>query len=132
MGKFSRILVDDTEMDLFNEYLNKWTFLAKKPAIISMKGMSYLFKAASNFRHNNKPLGNKSLDDFENYLTTIDIKIDAGMIGQAYGEGASYYFRNKDIKNCKAILERGLKICPDNKELMRKFDLYINGGKNSN
>ena len=82
-------------------------------------------KAYNYFRFDNKEKGNKALLEFENFINKYNCKPDNVFVGVAYSEAASHYYRARDLKNCKLVLERGMKISPNNDELIKKYKLDI-------
>ena len=126
---FIHVLKKQLGNDNFIEFLTKslsdYPILVKNQDIVNIGCAYYLQKAYNYFRFDNKEKGNKALLEFENFINKYNCKPDNVFVGVAYSEAASHYYRARDLKNCKLVLERGMKISPNNDELIKKYKLDI-------
>lgn len=115
----------DNFIRIINDALVQYPCLTKSVDILRTCGIYYLQKAFYSFEQNDKKGGNKHLLDFENFKGKYNFSIESSIIGSTYSAAASCYYRSNDIKNCKSVLERGLKLSPNNEELVRKYKMNI-------
>ena len=115
----------DYFMDDLNKSLNEYPCLAKSVELLRVGANYNLQKAFFYFQHDDIKNGSKYLDNFEKFSNKYSINAESFMIGDVYSMASSCYYRVKDMKNCKAVLERGLKISPNNDELIRKYKVNV-------
>lgn len=108
------------------DYTSKYPMLAENPNILRLSAMYNLSLAIKSFATENKAKGSAYLAEFEKLKAQKEIKVDANLLGRAYGEASSSYARAKDMKTAKAILLKGLTYSPDNEELNRKLKYMTN------
>lgn len=115
----------DNFMEDLNKSLNEYPCLTKSVEILRVGAVYHLQKAFFYFQHDDITNGSKYLDNFEKFSNKYSVKVETFMIGDVYSMASSCYYRVKDMKNCKAVLERGLKISPNNDELIRKYKVNV-------
>lgn len=113
---------DDFESFYFN-HINEYPVLTKNRTILSMGSAYFLQKIQTNFFYDNKKEGEEFMGKFEKFMENYNFVPEGYLLGPAYGEAASYYFRKRDLKSCKLILDKGLKISPNNEILTRKYKI---------
>lgn len=112
-------------LNIYNAYLTEYPVLAKDVNVTRI-GCYYLVRQAVNsFNQSNYKEGAKALAEFEAFIKKHSFTPEPNFVGDIYGAAASYYYRKNDIKSCKAILEKGLAVSPDNEQLVRKYKINI-------
>ncbi|VBB48598.1 exported hypothetical protein [uncultured Paludibacter sp.] len=108
---------------LYFRRLEEYPILAKSNNILSMGGYYFLHKIYNSYYTDDVTTGDQTMSDFEKFMKQYDYKPESFLIGMGYGEAASYYYRKHDLKKCKATLDRGLEISPNNNDLLRKYKI---------
>ena len=125
LAKIQTKINDIDFSDFLNNSLTEYSCLTKSPDVLRIGSTYYLQKAFFYFEHTDAVKGRKYLDSFERFNDKFNAKVENVFAGEVYSAASSCYYRIKDSKNCKAILEKGLKLYPNNEALIRKYKVNV-------
>ena len=91
--------------------------------------IAYIIECANSYQKGNATNGEKYRLLFEGmYESGMDITIlSPNDVGNAYSNASVYYFKKGQREKAKQLLDKGLKIVPDNYQLKTRKQM-INGG----
>ena len=120
--------------DNFEEYyfkkIEEYPILTKNDKVLMLGGYYYAENIREIYFLKDDLVEDKTLSEFEEFMKKYNYQPESYIVGQCYGEIASYYYRKHDHKKCKATINRGLQISPGNKDLINKYRInYPNEGK---
>ena len=117
---------DNHFLMIYDSLLNEFPILRNSEPIQAYEGAFYLKKAAPLFYNDDITAGEKYLKQFDAFLIrNPNCTFNPSYISSIYCNIASAYFRNKDIKKCKAVIEQGLILAPNDEDLIRKYKVNI-------
>lgn len=109
----------------FRNCLKSFPVLAEDLQVLRIGCLYYVENAVNAFNNDELKTGSKMLAEFDSMVSEFNYKPEATLVGEIYGAAASYYYRKKNIKMCKSVLEKGLELSPGNEKLIRKYKLNI-------
>jgi tetratricopeptide (TPR) repeat protein len=118
------VIVDSLEF-----YKRKFKSLEENNNFNSMMALAYVIEFGNNYQKGNAIVGEKYRLLFEAmYDSGTDISIiSPNEVGSAYSNASVYYFKKGQRDKAKQLLDKGLKIVPDNYQLKTRKQM-INGG----
>ncbi len=97
--------------------------LEKNGLFISLKMVAYLSYVEELFDFDEQESAMKYLTKFEAiYKENPGLEINYKLVGDAYSAAAVYFFKHYNKSRAKEYLEKGLKIAPDNYELLYRLN----------
>lgn len=124
--KLKAVPYDKTFINLYDSLMNAFPSLRNNQEIVSYEGEYYLNKAHVLFDQDNIVAGEKLLKKFEVFIAqNPNCKYNPNFIADFFCDAASAYYRKKDMKKCKLIIERGLELAPNHERLIRKYKMNI-------
>lgn len=111
-------------LEALEAFPNNFPELSKDTLFSWFLGAAYLEYATHLFKNDDGADALTYLDKFEAITPEISVDQAPPIFASAYDAGWAYYIRMGSKSKAKAMLERGLKICPDSKELRRKLRDY--------
>jgi hypothetical protein len=99
------------------------TYYANYPSLLennlfkSILANCYLIQVGISYDLNNEKDGTKYRALFEKYYE-VDLNLDKNNLGRSYSIAAVYYFRKEFTSKAKFVLNEGLKIDPENYQLL--------------
>ncbi len=128
----SRIMIASIAQSLMNNsnaevvatlesYARRLPVLLKHNLFLEMLANSYLSEMTMNFQFDKATLGEKFRTTFEAFISEHkELALNGGQIGNAYSAAAVYYFRRGLNQKAKAAIDQGLRLSPDNYQLMTR------------
>jgi len=117
-------------IELLNQYTQRFPFMAKDPVIRSIYLYNYAFMSLAAFVQNNGATGDKymkimmnEMDNFKDYTQKNDL-----LVSKVFGKASEYYYRKQGKQKAMEILNTGLKYEPTSEDLLRKIRVF-NGSK---
>ncbi|HEX6891226.1 MAG TPA: hypothetical protein VF141_11035 [Chryseolinea sp.] len=116
-------------VDSLEFYKRKFKSLEQNNNFNSIMALAYIIECGNSYQKNNATDGEKYRLLFEGmYDSPLDITIlSPNDVGNAYSAASVYYFKKGQREKAKQLLDKGLKIVPDNYQLKTRKQM-INGG----
>jgi tetratricopeptide (TPR) repeat protein len=116
-------------VDSLEFYKRKFKSLEQNNNFNSIMALAYIIECGNSYQKGNATKGEKYRLLFEGmYDSAMDITIlSPHDVGNAYSNASVYYFKKGQRDKAKQLLDKGLKIVPDNYELKTRKQM-INGG----
>jgi tetratricopeptide (TPR) repeat protein len=108
-------------LSVLKEALSRHSVLSNNNLFNSMLASSYLQLFGESFEDNKPNEGDEFRIAFEKIFTeNNELTVEPAFIGQAYSQAAVYYFKRSQIQKAKSIIDKGLAIDPNNRELQAR------------
>ena len=116
-------------VDSLEFYKRKFKSLEQNNNFNSIMAIAYIIECGNSYQKGNATNGEKYRLLFEEmYDSGMDITIlSPNDVGNAYSNASVYYFKKGQREKAKQLLDKGLKIVPDNYQLKTRKQM-INGG----
>jgi tetratricopeptide (TPR) repeat protein len=106
---------------LIEKYSGLYPSLHENNVFNTMLFATYLVQIAIEFDNQTPVQGEKYKSTFEELLKKYpDVQPNAELVGQAYSRAAIYYYRKGQTPKAKNLIQSGLKISPNNYELLSR------------
>lgn len=105
-------------LDTMLVYKAEFPALSEHPNFVSILAMAYAGHFGDCFEKNDAVNGEKNRLLFEETIAKDNVPVVSNdLVGRAYAEAATYYFKKGQKAKAKAIIDRGLEIVPNNYQL---------------
>jgi tetratricopeptide (TPR) repeat protein len=113
----NRVILDSLEL-----YKTRFPSLNENGNFNSILAMTYLVEFGECFKNRDEKRGEQYRTIFENYYSQQGITIlNSQLVGQAYSEACTFYFKKGQKAKANQYLQKGLEIAPNDYQLkMRK------------
>lgn len=122
---FSRRTGSASTLNKMDENQKKFSFLRENSLYQSLYFFTYAYNAFNYLRADDVSTGLRYIEKMESLLEQFgdELKYDENQFGLAYAEAGAAYFRKRQYKKAKAIIEKGLEIMPDHPELKIRLQI---------
>ncbi len=133
LKKLALLPFSSDALDEVNKYTTKYPFLLDNKKIDSYKAYIYGRLIDENYRALNISIGKKYFDKFDKNIINGKNKgklhINPEIVANVYATVGKYYYRNNKFKIAYEVLNKGLVIYPNHKEI-KKFLKWTNDEMN--
>lgn len=123
----SRRTAGASNLKRMDEYVIQFPFLSENNLFQSLYFYSYAANAFNLFRADDITKGLELLSEMESIMKQFGegLRYDENQYGLVYAEAGAAYFRLRNYKKAKEIIEEGLKIMPEHPELKVRLEIVL-------
>jgi tetratricopeptide (TPR) repeat protein len=129
--KFGRSGPSTGTISDMQEYETLFPFLSENSLYQSIIFYHYSYLSYLEFREDHREKGFEYLELMNTLKQKFkeDMRIDELRYGLVYAEAGAHYYRKKEYKKAKEVIEKGLELVPDHTELLARLEIVLDALK---